>query len=142
MSYLALTHADVRGLLWYSFRDPEWYLPESNPAVWAMCKQVNRELIELEPVLLTNNLREEVQKTGKGEVHFAAKQYDNTLYLIAANPTEHAAELDVELHSEGILTEAREIFEKRDIKLRGGYLQDHFDSLDTRVYRIPNSMIR
>jgi len=137
MSYLALTHADVRGLLWYSFRDPGWYLPENNPAVWAMCKQVNRELIELEPVLLKNNIWEQVQKSGKGEVHLAAKKFKNALYLIATNPTETAAELSVDLRPEGAGAKAREVFEKRDIHLRGGRLQDHFDSLDTRVYSIP-----
>ena len=142
MSYLALTHADVRGLLWYSFRDPGWYLPDNNPAVWAMCKQVNRELIELEPVLLTNTLWERVQKSGTGEVHLAAKKYKNTLYIIATNPTETAATLDIDLRPEGAGAKAREIFEKRDIKLIGRRLQDHFDLLDTRVYRIPMRRVR
>ena len=142
MSYLALTHADVRGLLWYSFRDRDWYLPENNPAVWAMCKQVNRELIELEPVLLTNNLLEWVQKTRQGEIHLAYKKYKNALYIIATNPTELPAELNLDLRPLGVGTRAREIFEKRDIQIKGGYLQDPFASLDTRVYRIPIETVR
>ncbi len=142
MSYLALTHADVRGLLWYSFRDPGWYLPENNPAVWAMCKQLNQELIELEPALLTNSLWERVQKSGKGEIHLAARKYQDTLYILATNPTEAAAELNIDLGIEGAGAKAREIFEKRDLQLAGGHLQDHFESLDTRVYRIPIKTVR
>ena len=58
MTYLALTFGNVRGLMWYSFRDPDWYLPKSNPEVWAACRKVNRELVALEPVLLGENITE------------------------------------------------------------------------------------
>ncbi len=134
MSYLALTHADVRGLFWYSFRDPGWYLPESNKPVWEMCRRVNHELAQLEPVLLTNNIWERVQKTGGGEVHFAAKRHKDELYLIATNPTEHDADLDVDLRSEGAGGPATEVFEKRQIRLVDGHLKEHFKPLDTHVY--------
>ena len=79
----------------------------------------------------------DLELTGQGEVHLAARKYKNTLYIIATNPTETAAELSVDLRPEGAGAKAREVFEKRDIQLTGGHLQDYFNSLDTRVYRIP-----
>ncbi|MBN1343109.1 MAG: hypothetical protein JXQ73_10540 [Phycisphaerae bacterium] len=134
MTYLALTHDDVRGLFWYSFRDPKWYLPESNRPVWDMCKRVNEELIRLEPVLLTNNAWERVARTGQGEVHFAAKRHGGKLYVIATNPTEHAAELTVDLKGDGAGEAATEVFEDRRIKLTDGRLVERFGPLDTHVY--------
>lgn len=136
MSYLALTHADVRGLFWYSFRDPDWYLPESNEGVWRMCRQINNELIELEPVLLTGSIHEAICKDNVGEVHYALKKLDKTLYLIATNPTEQACNLKVDLGSFGAGDRATEIFEKRTLALMKGQLQDHFEPLDTRVYAV------
>lgn len=137
MSYLALTHADVRGLFWYSFRDSNWYLPESNKPVWEMCGQVNRELIQLEPVLLTNNVWERVKKAGLGEVHLAGKRHDGKLYIIATNPTEQPAELDLDLRRDRTEDIATEVFEKRRIKLEAGRLRERFEPLDTRVYAVP-----
>ncbi|MCD6394565.1 MAG: hypothetical protein J7M40_13805 [Planctomycetes bacterium] len=136
MSYLALTHADVRGLFWYSFRDPDWYLPENNKGVWQMCGQVNNELIELEPVLLTGSIGEAVCKNNAGEVHYALKKLDKTLYLIATNPTEQACNLKVDLSSFGVGDRATDIFEKRTLSLVKGQLQDYFEPLDTRVYAV------
>jgi len=140
MSYLALTHANVRGLFWYSFRDSGWYLPESNPPLWEMCGRVNRELIRLEPVLLKSNRWERVYRNGngegKGEIHCAAKIHEDTLYLIATNPTEHPADLKVDLTPDGAGEGATEIFEERAIQLPGGILEDHFEPLDTRVYAV------
>jgi hypothetical protein len=136
MSYLALTHANVRGLFWYSFRDPDWYLPESNRPVWEMCGRVNRELIRLEPVLLETNRWERVHEDGEGEVHCAAKLHGDVLYVIATNPTEKTATLDLDLKSDGATGAATEIFEERKISLRDGRLRDRFEPLDTRVYAV------
>ncbi|HQE26782.1 MAG TPA: hypothetical protein PL151_03395 [Phycisphaerae bacterium] len=138
MTFLALTHGDVHGLLWYSLNDPGWYLPESHPALWDMCGVVNRQLEELEPVLLTRVLWEHVQKSGEGEIHLAARQHADKLFIIAVNPTDAASRLTLDLAKLGADPTglAREIFEQRDPELNDGILRDHFAPLDVRVYAV------
>jgi hypothetical protein len=135
MTYLALTHDNARGLMWYSFSDPDWYLPDSNPELWAACKRVNDELIALEPVLLEANKWERVVK-GEGEVHLCLKEHEDKLYLIGVNPTEKAMPLTFNLAEENPQPEAKVLFEDRTVKLTGTTLLDRFDPLAVHVYEI------
>ncbi len=135
MSYLALTHNNVRGLGWYSFRDPDWYLPESNPEVWAACKKVNDELIQLEPVLLEKNKWERVVKDD-GEIHLCLKPHGDGLYLIAVNPTDKAMSLSLDLSEEKPGPQAVVRFENRAVPLDNGRLTDRFEPLAVHVYEI------
>ncbi|NOZ21805.1 MAG: hypothetical protein GXP25_12055 [Planctomycetes bacterium] len=134
MTYLSLTHDDVRGLMWYSFRDPDWYLPKSNPEVWAACKTVNNELIALEPVLLQPNRYEKVLRgSGDAEVHLAMKEHDGHQTLIAVNPNNKATDVTIPVSGSG---EAEVMFEKRKVKIEGGAIRDKFGALAVHIYRM------
>jgi len=139
MSYLALAHG-ARGLFWYSFRDPDWYLPENNPEVWAMCRTVNDELTALEPALLTPNVGEAVfhPADGEGEVHGCAKRVGDEVYLIAVNPNEEPVTVSLALADLGVeATGPAEImFEDRSVAIADGAIKDEFEGLAVHVYRL------
>ncbi len=139
MTYLALAHG-ARGLFWYSFRDPDWYLPENNPELWAEMKTVNDELIVLEPALLTVNLAQMVVAAEGGEVHVALKRVGPELYIIAVNPGEEpvGATIDVADLAPGVncAPEVQVRFEGRGVRLSDGVLTDEFDPLGVHVYRL------
>jgi len=139
MSYLALAHG-ARGLFWYSFRDPNWYLPEGNPELWAETQTVNDELIALEPALLTRNVGQAVIATEGGEVHACAKRVGDELTIIAVNPGEAAVAARIPLADLApALTCAPEVevlFEDRALALAAGAIADDFAPLAVHVYRL------
>lgn len=139
MTYLALAHG-ARGLFWYSFRDPNWYLPEDNPELWAEMKRVNDELIALEPALLRPNLEQAVVAGEGGEVHVALKRVGTELYVIAVNPGEEAvaASIPVTEMAEGVSCppEVEVMFEERQVRPAQGAIRDRFEPLAVHVYRL------
>ncbi len=139
MTYLALAHG-ARGLFWYSFRDPDWYLPEGNPDLWAEMKRVNDELIALEPALLTANVAQAVVAGEGGEVHVALKRVGDELTVIAVNPGDEpvSASIDVADMAEGAdLAPVIEVmFEDRQARLANGAIADDFEPLTVHVYRL------
>jgi len=139
MTYLALVHG-ARGLFWYSFRDPNWYLPEDNPELWAEIKVVNDELIALEPVLLHGNVAERVFGGDEGEVHTCVKRLDDELVLIAANPGDEAVSvsIDVAALAPGVscAPDVEVMFEDRQARLAGSAISDDFDALAVHIYRL------
>ena len=139
MTYLALAHG-ARGLFWYSFRDPNWYVPDNNPDLWDELKVVNDELIALEPALLTPNVAQAVIGGDGGEVHAALKRVGNELTVIAANPGEEpvSASIDVADMAEGadLAPDVEVMFEDRQLQLADGAFADDFEPLTAHVYRL------
>jgi hypothetical protein len=134
MTYLSLTHDNVRGLMWYSFRDPQWYLPESNPEAWRACRRVNEELATLEPVLLHSNQAEQVVAgSDGGQVHAAVKEHEGSRYVIAVNGGYRATTARI---SVGAGTAAEVLFEGRTAAIAGDVLSDRFEPLAVHVYKI------
>jgi len=107
MTYLALTHG-ARGLMWHSFRDPDWYIPEGNAPLWAAMKTVNSELVELGPFLLKPNVWEKVV----GSVHVSMKRVGGDLCVIAVNPSDRACEVAIPVDDMGA-SRLRVAFEDR-----------------------------
>ncbi len=138
MTYLSLAHG-ARGLFWYSFRDPDWYIPDDNPEVWAEMKRVNDELIELEPALLTPNIGEATFHDGA--LHACAKRVDDELVVIAVNPTDEAVSggvvLDAIAPGMQCAETAEEIFEERTVRAPEGTIIDEFAPLGVHVYTLP-----
>lgn len=137
MTYLALTHG-ARGLFWYSFRDPNWYIPDDNPAVWAEMKRVNDELTVLEPALLNANLGEAT--FAHGAIHASARRAGDELFVMAVNPTEEpvSAQLLLSEVAPGVACSAaaEEMFEDRQLRVVGGAIIDEFEPLAVHVYRL------
>lgn len=138
MTYLSLAHG-ARGLFWYSFRDPNWYIPDNNPAVWAEMKRVNDELIVLEPALLTANIGEATFENGA--IHASARRAGDELFVIAVNATEEAVSGEITLRSIapglrcGVTAEA--LFEERTLNVVEGVIREEFESLAVHVYTLP-----
>ncbi len=138
MTYLALAHG-ARGLFWYSFRDPDWYLPESNPGVWAACRTVNDELTVLEPALLTPNVGAKVFRLADGQVHACAKRVGDEFTVIAVNPNGTPALVGLALAELGVAAKAKQaevLFENRTVAVADGVLNDSFEGLAAHVYRL------
>lgn len=139
MSYLALAHG-ARGLFWYSFRDPNWYLPEGNPELWSAMALLNDELIALEPALLTPNLGQMVIAVAGGEVHACAKRVGDELTVIAVNPGDTAvsARIPPADLAPGVTCapEVQVLFEDRGLNLTDGAIADDFAPLAVHVYRL------
>jgi len=138
MTYLALAHG-ARGLFWYSFRDPNWYIPDDNPAVWSEMKTVNDELIELEPALLTPNIGEAT--FNDGAIHACAKRVGDSLFVIAVNPTEEPVSGQIALSeiAPGLRcgTTAEVMFEGGTVGVTDGAIAADFEPLGTHVYALP-----
>lgn len=139
MTYLALAHG-ARGLFWYSFRDPNWYLPENNPELWEAVKAVNAELIALEPALLTPNVGQSVIPVGDSAVHACARRVGDEVTVIAVNPGDEAVSARIPLAElvPGV-TCAPEVevrFEERHLRLSEGAIVDNFAPLEVHVYRL------
>jgi hypothetical protein len=139
MTYLALAHG-ARGLLWYSFRDPNWYIPDNNPELWAEMKLVNDELIELEPALLTPNLGEAVFGEGESAVHASARRAGDELFVIATNPGDEAVSAQINLAqiAPGVQCRAAAevMFGDHQVRVMEGAIVDEFEPLAARVYRL------
>lgn len=139
MSYLALAHG-ARGLFWYSFRDPNWYIPENHPELWAAMQTVNQELIALEPALLTPNTGQTVLEAEGGAVHACAKRVGDELTVIAVNPGDAAVSARVPLAdlAPGVACapEVPVLFENRALMLTDGAIADDFAPLAVHVYRL------
>jgi|GEM_PF-1319481 hypothetical protein len=133
MTYLALTHG-ARGLMWYSFRDPGWYIPEGNPPLWDMMRAVNTEVAELEPFLLRPNTWEKaVPVEGEDAVHVSLKRTDGRVCVIAVNPADRAHDAVIPLGDVKADT-LRVQFEDRSLSLADGVIRDHFAPLAVHVY--------
>lgn len=133
MTYLALTHG-ARGLMWYSFRDPDWYIPDGNPALWETMKTVNTEIIELEPFLLKKNRWEKVIKAGDtGAIHVSMKQTNERVCVIAVNPGDEACQAIIPVAG-GVTDSVRVAFEDRSLSPVAGALHDHFAPLAVHIY--------
>ena len=133
MTYLALTHG-ARGLMWYSFRDPDWYVPEGNPPLWAMMKTVNDELEALEPFLFEPNTREHVVTTGDGDgVHTSLKCVGNRACLIAVNPSDRALQATIPV-AEFAGASVDVLFEDRSVLLPHAAITDRFGPLAVHIY--------
>ncbi len=137
MTYVALAHG-ARGLFWYSFRDPNWFLPDGNPELWAEMKRVNDELTVLEPALLGANLGEATSEDGA--IHASARRAGDELFVIAVNPTEETvsgrvllSEVAPELTCSATATA---IFEDREVAVADGAISDDFEPLAVHVYRL------
>ena len=139
MTYLALAHG-ARGLFWYSFRDPNWYIPDNNPELWDELKVVNDELIALEPALLTANVAQAVVAGEGGEVHVALKRVGDELTVIAVNAGDEpvSASIDVAEMAGGadLAPEVEVLFEDRELQLADGAFADDFEPLGVHVYRL------
>lgn len=133
MTYLALAHG-ARGLMWYSFRDPNWYIPDANPALWETMKTVNGELIELEPFLLEPNVWETVVAAGgTGAVHISLKQTDDRVCVIAVNPGEQECQAVIALGAMA-MDSVRVPFENRSLAVADGAIHDRFAPLAVHIY--------
>ncbi len=137
MTYLALAHG-ARGLFWYSFRDPNWFLPDGNPELWAEIKRVNDELTVLEPALLSSSLGEATSE--HGTIHSSARRAGDELFVIAVNPTEETvsgrvllSEVAPELTCSAT---ADAIFEEREVPVTDGAISDDFEPLAVHVYKL------
>jgi hypothetical protein len=136
MTYYALTYGNVKGLMWYSFRDPDWYLPESNPAVWKQCKQVNDELEQLEHVwLATPRWQREVETAHGPTIRATLRIVDGTGYLLVVNPTSGKATAEIAIPEAADGGELTMLFDERSAVLENGSVRATMRPLDVQLYR-------
>ncbi len=85
MSYLALI-GGAKGILWYSFKWGEHYLPTSAPELWDAHKVLLKELNDLAPVFLAPDQNEKVETVGETlQLRTLFKKSAAGNFLLAAN---------------------------------------------------------
>lgn len=91
MVYLALIEG-AKGIGWYSFRDPGWYLPDT--PLWPRFKELNAETARLGQVALTATPLPEV-KSADPKVYAAGWRRDAAILIMTCNPETTAAKTTI-----------------------------------------------
>jgi len=125
MVYLAVIH----GATGYKF----WPGPTNSEATWEATGRVNREMLSLAPVILSEDYPFE---SSDDFVHVLAKKHKSKLHLITVNSLNHPhrARLDIS-HLEAARS-VRTIFESRTVKVEQEAIVEVYEPFGRRVYVI------
>ncbi len=100
---------------------------------WKAYLQLNREILELTPVILTGDERQ--IKSNTPSVLAVIKKYKNSVYLICVNIENSAKDVKFDLSTiDGISTEGTVLFENRHVTLKNGLLSDRFKAYERNIY--------
>jgi len=133
MAYQCLVHG-ANGLVFYSFfdlkRDPEGF--ESR---WSDLKKLGEEVKSLIPVLLSEESVPKVQLvSGSREIGYIARQYDGSLYIIAANSSDRSKDAEFSISAEVQIADV--LFENRSVAIEKFRLRDTFSPIAVHIYKI------
>lgn len=106
------------------------------PAHWAAYKQLNKEILALNDVVLSE---EEVAPAIVSDVRLRhiTRKHDGYLYVIAVNIEEQATDTTITLPAGFKYADEADVeFEGRRIKVSGGVIKDSFQPLSRHVYKI------
>lgn len=139
MTYLSLIHGATA--LQSFVRRPPLGNPGS-PVVWNECRTLAMEVSQLAPAILSDEPAPTVTSSLE-QVHARAFLDRGMLFVLAANTSNQPA--TVQLKLDGLVgpgndvpaLRADAIFDRRQIDVKNGVIEDIIDGTGTRVYRIP-----
>jgi len=129
MTYFALIKG-VTGLSYFSG------VPRSIK-LWEKLKQLNKEVLFLTPMLLSNKPVPQVE-TSSGHIYCTIRSYQGKFYLIAVNEVNEPISTTFNLSSLRISgrKKVKVLFENRNVILEGSKLKDTFKGYQRHVYEI------
>jgi hypothetical protein len=134
LAYHALVHG-AKGLVFYAYRKPGFVLPSGNQMLWYALGDLNRQLQELEPVLLDGSWIQLADLAG-GAVELARWETDGGNWFIAVNLTSEEQAVSLPL-AEGCMPVAYPLEGGREVMTGSvGLLPETFAPYQVRVYRV------
>ena len=130
MNYLAVV-GGAKGIIYFMYKPT--YIP-----LWEAMGKLNNELKELESILLSPDVKEEVQITDESSpLQMLQKKHNGKTYLITVNTVNNPVE--AEFYLPGLKDRAnkvRVLFENRSLRYRNGGFKDNFKGYERHVYEI------
>jgi hypothetical protein len=137
MSYLALI-GGAKGILWYSFKWGEHYLPTSAPELWDAHKVLLKELNDLAPVFLAPDQNEKVETVGETlQLRTLFKKSAAGNFLLAANCSKTDSVVAKFVLPQKMAGEVKVYGENRQVSISAGILMDDFSPLAVHIYQLP-----
>lgn len=144
MTYLALIHG-ATGIEDF-VRRPPLGNPNS-PVLWNECRNLAMEISQIAPAVLSHEsaptvttvtpLSSPLAKGGtEGGVQARAFLDRGLLYVLAANTVVQPAGVQIKLDC-NYTGKANVLFERREVDVKSGVIQDMIDGMGTRIYTIP-----
>ena len=134
MVYLALTHG-AKGILYYSFGDVI-----NNEPLWNYLRDLNSEINELSPILLSGDIEQVVQVSPPPQnnegIHTLLKKYQNKWYLLAVNSENKNIDASFNIPPDWPQGLVRVYKENRTIPVVNRQFTESFGAYDTHVYEI------
>ncbi|QLE40895.1 hypothetical protein FD723_10775 [Nostoc sp. C052] len=133
MTYQALL-AGVRGILYYTYRDRSWYLP-NHSQLWAEMKSIAQELKYLQPWLLDATLQR-IELQAYPQVMTGIWQARGRKTLVVLNTTQKRQSLSIKLPSSSL--HVTSLLNERPISFstKYGVLAVSIPPLEVQIYRL------
>jgi hypothetical protein len=106
-----------------------------SPKHWAAVKQTNAELMQLAPVLLSDESAPAAQSSLPGVI-VTSRRVGDEIYILAVNLEDKAADVRFELDQPLDFKTCEVLFEDRMLSLQTSVLQDKFEPYQRHVYRL------
>ncbi len=136
MSYLALIEG-AKGILWYSFKWGEHYLPTSASELWEAHRVLLKELNELAPLFMAPDQPEKVVTVGERlQLRTLYKKSTAGDFLIAANCSKTDSVTARFALPQRTKREVKVYGENRQLFINAGVLMDDFSPLAVHIYQI------
>lgn len=132
MTYLALMHG-ATGIEHFVRRPP---LGNPNSQVlWNECRNLALEISQIAPAVLSHEPAP-VATTNVSTVQARAFRDRGMLYVLVANTVVQPTSVQVKVDT-GYSGKANALFERRDVDVKSGVIDDMIDGMSTRIYTIP-----
>ncbi len=106
-----------------------------SPVVWNECRTLAMEISQLAPAILSDEPAP-VVTSNLEQVQARAFMDRGMLFVLAANTSNEPATVQLKLDSD-YTGKADAIFDRREVDVKNGLIEDMIDGTGTRVYRIP-----
>jgi hypothetical protein len=133
MTYLSLIHGATG--IQYFIRRPPIGNPKS-PVLWSECRTIAMECAQLAPAILSGESAPKVT-CEPSTVHARAFADRGILFVIAANTENQPTSVCIKLEGCSYSGKSDLIFERRQVDVQSGTINDWMDAMSTRIYRLP-----
>lgn len=132
MTYLALIHG-ATGVQSFVRRPPIGN--PGSPVLWSECRTLAMEISQLAPAVLSQEASP-AATCNLPQVQAKAFLDRGMLFVIAVNTINQPATMQIKI-DRGYSGKANAIFERRELDVKAGVLEDMIDGMGTRIYRLP-----
>ncbi len=136
ITYIALIEG-VKGMLWYTYKGYNHYLPQDAPELWQAHAKLLHELNDLSPLFIAPGFGENISTTDNNpEIRAIIKKSPAGTFLITANKSKTEA-FKAEFNTGIRLNDTLQVYgEFRTVKTLNGKFSDTFRPLDVHIYKL------